>query len=316
MLKTMQIHQDLDEIPHIHHPVVTIGTFDGVHLGHQKILNRLREIAKAIDGETVLVSFWPHPRMVLNPDNHDVRLLSSFEEKIDLLNEHGINHLISIPFTKSFSQTSSQAFIEDILIRKIGTRKLVIGYDHRFGRGREGGFEHLMANQGKYGFELEEISRQDIDNNGVSSTKIRTALEIGDISTANAFLGRPYELRGIVMKGEQIGRSIGFPTANINVPNPHKLIPMDGVYVVEIEWHGNRREGIMNIGKRPTLNGHNQTVEVHVFDFEGNLYGKQLKVYFHHFLRKEKKFDSLEALKAQIEKDKMAALSFFNLKPK
>ncbi len=312
----MQIHQDLDRITRIHHPVVTIGTFDGVHLGHQKILNRLGEIAKDIDGETVLVSFWPHPRMVLNPDNHNIRLLSTFEEKIDLLNEQGIHHLVSIPFTKSFSQTSSQQFVEDILIKKIGTEKLVIGYDHRFGRGREGGFEHLKANQDKYGFELEEISRQDIDNNGVSSTKIRNALETGDLSTAKSFLGRPYELRGIVVKGQQIGRSIGFPTANISVPHPYKLIPMDGVYVVEVEWEDVRREGVMNIGKRPTLNGQNQTVEVHVFDFEGNLYGKPLKVYFHQFLRGEKKFESLESLKSQIEKDKLAAMSFFNLKPK
>ncbi len=316
MLKTMQIHQDLDDIPHIHHPVVTIGTFDGVHLGHQKILKRLSEIAGECNGETVLVSFWPHPRMVLNPDNHNIKLLSTFEEKIQLLSEHGVSHLISIPFTKAFSQTPSQQFVEDILIKKIGTKKLVIGYDHRFGRGREGGFDHLKANQQNYGFELEEISRQDIDNNGISSTKIRAALESGDLSTAKSFLGRPYTLEGTVMKGEQVGRSIGFPTANIHVANPNKLIPMDGVYVVEVEWNGKRLEGIMNIGKRPTLDGQNQTVEVHVIDFEGNLYGKQLKVYFHHFLRKEKKFGGLESLKMQLEKDKMAALSFFNLKPK
>ncbi|WP_114750791.1 bifunctional riboflavin kinase/FAD synthetase [Pleomorphovibrio marinus] len=312
----MQIYEDLDEIPHIQHPVVTIGTFDGVHLGHQKILKRLGEIANAINGETVLVTFWPHPRMVLNPEGHNIKLLSSFEEKKALLRQYGVDHLISIRFTKAFSQTSSQSFVEDILIEKIGTQKLVIGYDHRFGRGREGSFEHLKANQDKYGFELEEISRQDIDNNGISSTKTRVALESGDLDTAKAFLGRPYELSGTVIKGKQIGRSLGFPTANIEVANPNKLIPMDGVYVVEVEWEGMLKEGMLNIGNRPTLSGQNKTVEVHVFEFEGDLYGKQIKVYFHDFLRREKKFDGLDSLKAQLAKDKISTMSYFQLKPK
>lgn len=312
----MQIYEDLNEIPRIQHPVVTIGTFDGVHLGHQKILSRLGDIAQAINGETVLVTFWPHPRMVLNPEGHNTKLLSSIEEKIALLRQYEVNHLISIPFTKAFSQTSSQSFVEDILIKKIGTKKLVIGYDHRFGRGREGSFEHLKANQDSYGFELEEISRQDIDNIGISSTKIRKALESGDLKTAKTFLGRPFELTGHVVKGKQIGRSLGFPTANLQVTDPNKLIPMDGVYVVEVKWEGISKEGMLNIGNRPTLSGQNKTVEVHVFEFEGDLYGKQLKVYFHDFLRKEKKFEGLDYLKAQLEKDKVSAMRIFNLKPK
>lgn len=307
----MKIHKDLSQLPAIHQPVVTIGTFDGVHLGHQKILNRVRELARETGGESVLLTFWPHPRMVLRPDNHQIKLLSTQEEKQRLLSRFGIDHLVSIPFTESFAATSSEEFIQHILIEKIGTRKLVIGYDHRFGKGREGGFEYLQANQGRFGFELEEISREDIDHIGISSTKIRRALEDGDLGTASSFLGRPYELTGQVVKGNQLGRKIGFPTANLQISEVHKLIPKDGAYVVSV-LHGNKVfRGMLNIGNRPTLKGSNKTVETHLIGFAGDLYGEELEVHFHQYLREEQKFDTLEQLTGQLNSDKQAVLEFF-----
>ncbi|MEX0883168.1 MAG: riboflavin biosynthesis protein RibF, partial [Cyclobacteriaceae bacterium] len=227
----MKIYKSLENFPFIQRPVVTIGTFDGVHLGHQKILKRIQKIAQKTNGESVLITFWPHPRMVLNPDNHGIKILNTFKEKVALLESFGIHHLLSIPFTREFSKMSSEAFIQEILIEKIHTHKLVIGYDHRFGKGREGSFDHLKNNQTQYGFDLEEIPRQDIDNIGISSTKIRKALETGRIRTANEFLGRSYFLEGTVIKGNQIGRTLGFPTANIQLPDPNKLVPKDGAYL-------------------------------------------------------------------------------------
>jgi riboflavin kinase / FMN adenylyltransferase len=306
----MKVYEGVDDFVPVKNPVVTIGTFDGVHLGHQKILSRIRGIADEINGETVLITFWPHPRLVLYPKEHNIRLLTSFEEKCELLEQFGIDHLVSIPFTHEFSEMRSQDFIHKILIKKINTRKLVIGYDHRFGRGREGGFEHLKANQSRYGFDLEEISRQDIHDVGISSTKIRKALETGDIKTANSFLGREFALDGIVIKGQQIGRSMGFPTANISIPNEYKLVPMDGAYIVNVALEKKILKGMLNIGNRPTVNGEVKTVEVHLFDFNENLYGKHLKVYFKEFLRPEKKFGNLEELKAQLEKDREASKRF------
>lgn len=296
----MKIYEGLSDFPKVSNPVVTSGTFDGVHLGHQKILHRIREIARSIDGETVLLTFWPHPRLVLYPDEHNLRLLSTFEEKAKLLRQFGIDHLVTIPFTKEFSQLSSKEFIQNILVDQIRTKKLVIGYDHRFGRNREGSFEYLQANHREFGFDLEEISRQDVQDIGVSSTKIRQALESGDISTAIDYLGRPYELNGIVIKGQQIGRSIGFPTANVHIPNDYKLIPKDGVYAVEAMVNGSLYKAMLNIGNRPTVDGTKKTVEAHLFDFQGDLYDKQITVYLKAFLRDEQKFNGLEALKNQL----------------
>lgn len=303
----MKIYEGLGEFPKISNAVVTSGTFDGVHLGHQKILHRIRELARSINGETVLITFWPHPRLVLYPDEHKLRLLSTFEEKAKLLREAGIDHLITIPFTKEFSQLTSKEFIESVIVNTIQTKKLVIGYDHRFGKNREGSFEYLQAHHKEYGFDLEEISRQDVDDIGVSSTKIRHALETSDIETAINYLGRPYELNGLVIKGQQIGRSIGFPTANIHIPNDYKLIPKDGVYAVEALVNGALYKAMLNIGNRPTVNGTKKTVEANLFDFQGDLYDKQITIYIKAFLREEKKFDGLEALKAQLFLDQKNA---------
>lgn len=303
----MKIYEGLADFPKLKNAVVTSGTFDGVHLGHQKILQRIREIAKSIDGETVLITFWPHPRLVLFPEEHKLRLLSTFEEKAKLLRQFGVDHLVSIPFTKEFSELTSDEFIQNVLVDKIRCKKLVIGYDHRFGKNREGSFEYLKANHSKFGFDLEEIPRQDVDDIGISSTKIRKALEAGDVDTAINYLGRPYELNGLVIKGQQIGRSIGFPTANIHIPNDYKLIPKDGVYAVEAMVNDKIYKAMLNIGNRPTVDGQKKTVEAHLFDFQGDLYDKQITIYFKAFLRDERKFDGLEALKSQLRLDQLNA---------
>ena len=274
----MKIYKSLDDFPDIQKPVVTIGSFDGVHLGHQKILKRLKNIAKSINGETVLVSFWPHPRMVLFPESHGIKLL----------------------------------YIEKILVEKIKTKKLVIGYDHRFGRGREGSFAHLHAEQGRYNFELEEIPRKDIDNIGISSTKIRKALETGNIVLANEFLGRPYNLQGEVIEGDKIGRTIGFPTANIKLEEKNKLVPMDGAYIVRVLIEDKAYEGMLNIGIRPTISGERRNIEVNILDFDQDIYGKIINMELLAFLRSEKKFENLNALKKQLNIDQEQVVDFFS----
>lgn len=307
----MKIYEGLNDFLPIQNAVVTLGTFDGVHLGHRKILARIREIADQIRGETVVVTFWPHPRLVLYPQEHNIKLLTSFEEKASLLRKFGVDHLVTIPFTKEFSQLSSEEFIQKVLLEKIQTKVLVIGYDHRFGKDREGSFDHLLSNKSRYGFELEEIPREDIDHIGISSTKIRTALAEGKVDIARTYLGRDFELNGVIIKGQQLGRSIGFPTANIKILHDYKLIPGDGAYAVSVNLENQKYQGMLNIGNRPTVNGIEKTVEVNLFNYSGNLYDKRLSVGFKVFLRAEKKFNSLEELQAQLEKDRMAAKAFF-----
>jgi riboflavin kinase/FMN adenylyltransferase len=304
----MQIHEGLADFPSIPNAVVTSGTFDGVHVGHQKILSRLSELAKKNKGETVLLTYWPHPRLVLYPKEHHLRLLSTFNEKVSLLRDFGIDHLIVLPFTPEFSQMSSVDFIQQILVDKIQTKCLVIGYDHKFGKNREGSFDYLQAHSEELGFAIEEISRQDIDDMGVSSSKIRIALESGDLPTATSYLGRPYSLTGEVVIGQQIGRSIGFPTANIQVKDDYKLLPKNGVYAVTVQVEDQQYKGMLNLGNRPTVSGEQKTIEVHLFDFAGDLYHKSLSVNFIQFLREEKKFADLSALKDQLILDQEKAL--------
>lgn len=307
----MKIYEGLNDFLPIQNAVVTLGTFDGVHLGHQKILARIREIADDRKGETVLITFWPHPRLVLYPGEHKIKLLTSFEEKAALLRKFGIDHLITIPFTKEFSQLSSEEFIQKVLVEKIQTKVLVIGYDHRFGKDREGGFDHLMANKERYGFELEEIPREDVDDISISSTKIRNALAEGRVDIARTCLGRDFELNGVIIKGQQLGRSIGFPTANIKILHDYKMIPGDGAYAVSVHLEDKMYQGMLNIGNRPTVNGLEKTVEVNVFDFSGDLYDKRLTIGFKTFLRAERKFNNLEELRAQLEKDRLTAKAYF-----
>ncbi|MEK0442617.1 MAG: hypothetical protein RL403_1595 [Bacteroidota bacterium] len=304
----MKIYQQLTDFHPPHFSVVTSGTFDGVHLGHQKILRRLQELANRKQGETVLLTYWPHPRLILQPEDKSLRLLTSLSEKVKLLEGMGVDHLIILPFTKELSQMSSEEFIRDILVDKIQTKTLVIGYDHKFGKNREGSFEYLQSHSHLFGFAIEEISRQDVDDLGVSSTKIRTALAQGDISIANKYLGRPYDLSGQVVKGQQIGRSIGFPTANIQIADNYKLLPRDGAYAVYADVNSIRYKAILNIGDRPTVDGEKKTIEAHLIDFEGDLYGQELRIYFQEFLREEKRFESLDALKNQLAVDRERAI--------
>lgn len=307
----MRIYYSIDDFSPVKNAVVTSGTFDGVHVGHKKILSRLTEIARKTNGETVVITFWPHPRLVLYPDDTQLRLLNTFEEKAELLKGQGVNHLLRIPFTKEFSQLSSEQFITKILVEKIGTKKLVIGYDHHFGKNREGSFEQLKLNGPKYGFEVEEIPRQDIDNIAVSSTKIRKSIEAADLATANHLLGQPYTLSGRVVKGDQLGRQLGYPTANIEIDSIYKLVPADGIYAVQVRHANAVYHGALYIGNRPTVNGTRKVIEVNIFNFAREIYGETLTVEFHAFIRHDKKLDSLDALKNQIALDKEHVLQSF-----
>ena len=296
----------------VRNPVVTTGTFDGVHLGHQKIISRLKEIATEHNGETVLLTFYPHPRMVLFPEDNELRLISTQAEKIELLEKYGVDHLIIYPFTKEFSRLSSVEFVRNILVNSIGTKRLVIGYNHHFGRNREGSLEHLKEYGPVYGFEVEEIPAKDIDHIEVSSTKIRKALQIGDVTTANEYLGHEYSLTGKVVDGKKLGRTIGYPTANIVVEDKYKLIPADGVYAVKVKQAGVMYGGMLNIGNNPTVNGKHKTIEVNIFDFEKDIYGQDATIYFVQRLRDELKFNGLEELKAAIANDEIESLKILN----
>jgi len=304
----MKIYHSLEDFTRLPNAVVTSGTFDGVHVGHQKILHRLKEIASKHNGETVVITFWPHPQMVLHPENHSLKLLNTFEEKAALLKAEGIQHLLRIEFTKEFSHISSLDFIQKILVETIGTKKLVIGYDHRFGHNREGSFEQLKLNATNYGFDVEEISRQDVDHISVSSSKIRQALEKSDIETATHLLGKPYMLTGQIVQGDKLGRELGYPTANVEVDSRYKLIPADGIYAVNVKYENKIFKGMLYIGPRPTVNGTNQVIEVNIFDFNREIYGESITIYFHRYLRGDKKFDNLDLLKQQLHRDKEDAL--------
>ncbi len=304
----MKIYHGIDDFVRLPLAVVTSGTFDGVHIGHQKILTRLKEVAERSQGETVVITFWPHPRLVLHPEDDTLKLLNTFEEKAELLKAQGVQHLVRIPFTKEFSQLSSEQFITEILVDKLGTKKLVIGYDHHFGKNREGSFEQLKNNASRYGFEVEEISRQDIDNVGVSSSEIRKAIEAGDVSAANHFLGTPYSLTGRVVTGDKLGRLLGYPTANLEIDTKYKLIPNDGIYAVTVDYEHQRLKGMLYIGNRPTINGIKRNIEVNIFNFDKDIYGDALTLHFHSLIRMDMKFSDLEGLKKQMDLDKEQAL--------
>jgi riboflavin kinase/FMN adenylyltransferase len=305
----MLVIEDIAALPLIEKAVVTSGTFDGVHIGHQKILKRLCSLAKTINGKSVVITFWPHPRFVLSPDDNKLKLLSTFEEKAEVLEQNGVDYLIKIPFTKAFSELSSEDFINSILIEKLKTNILVIGYDHRFGHNREGSFDYLKKNEAQYGFKVEEIPKQELEDVAVSSTKIRNALLERDVKTANSYLGRPYSLTGKVVEGAKIGRTIGFPTANLQITEAFKLIPSNGVYAIRTKIADQLKSGMLNIGIRPTVNGATRTIEAHIFDFSGDLYGKMLQVEIISQIREEKKFPNLDSLKNQLISDKEVALS-------
>ncbi|MDG1396803.1 MAG: bifunctional riboflavin kinase/FAD synthetase [Polaribacter sp.] len=288
---------------------VTIGTFDGVHFGHQKIIERLVFEAKKAKKKSVLLTFFPHPRMVLQKDA-SIELINTIDERASLLEKTGLDYLIIHPFSKAFSRTSAFEFVRDILVNQLNISKLIIGYDHHFGKNREGNITQLTEYSHLYDFNVEEIPAQDIDDVSVSSTKIRKALHLGNLKTANNYLGYNFMLCGTVVNGKKLGEKIGYPTANINVKEDYKLIPKTGVYIVKTKIQNKTVFGMMNIGNRPTVNGNHQTIEVHFFDFNKDLYGKKLTIELIYFLRDEKKFGSIDLLIHQLKKDERTARDY------
>ncbi len=304
----MKVYYSLAEFPKLENAIVTQGTFDGVHAAHKVIISQLKDLAKSTNGQTVLITFDPHPRTILYPDDHGLHLLSTLDEKIELLREQGIDHLLVLPFTQEFSRLSSLQFIRDIIVNCIHTKFLVIGYNHRFGKNREGSFTHLLEYGPAYGFEVIEIAEQDIDKVSVSSTRIRTALNEGDVALASRYLGRFYALAGMVIHGREMGKTLGYPTANIQVSDPIKLIPADGVYAVFVWVQNKKYGGMLNIGNNPTIPGKGRSIEVNIFNFSLSIYNQSIRIEFVDKLRDELKFNTLEDLKTQLHKDKLHAL--------
>ena len=288
---------------------VTIGTFDGVHFGHQKILEKLVSEAKSAGKKSVLLTFFPHPRMVLQK-NAKIEMINTIEERSALLEKTGLDYLIIHPFSKAFSRTTALEFVRDTLVNTLNISKLIIGYDHHFGKNREGNIDQLTEYSHLYDFTVEEILAQDIDDVSVSSTKIRRALAGGNLKTANNYLGYNFMLNGLVVNGKQLGGKIGYPTANIDVQEAYKLIPKTGVYVVQSTIEDKTIFGMMNIGSRPTVDGNHQTIEVHFFDFNQDLYGKHLTISLLYFLRDEHKFDAISSLVLQLKKDEETARNY------
>jgi riboflavin kinase / FMN adenylyltransferase len=302
----MQVYHNLEEVPFIGNAVLTIGNFDGVHLGHAHILKSL--VDQEYDGlQSMVITMWPHPRKVLNPDLEGLRFLTSIEEKITLLKNIGIDHLLIIPFTKTFSELTALSFVQNILHDKIGVKKIVLGYDHCFGKNREGDLTFLSNYTHIFKYKLQEIPKQEVDSLAISSSEIRKYLESGQLSEAKALLGRNYSLSGLVVEGNKLGRTIGFPTANISLLFEEKLIPKNGVYAVFVHIGEKQFKGMMNIGYRPTVLGNSLSIEVNIFDFSQDIYGQTISIEFVHYLREEQKFSSLEALKKQLQTDKKNA---------
>jgi riboflavin kinase / FMN adenylyltransferase len=326
----LKIYNNLSDFKKLDNAVVTIGTFDGVHFGHQKIIKQLVQKAKADHGESVILTFFPHPRMIIDPENQDLKMINTINEKAEILKGLGVDHLIITPFTRDFSNQLPEDYIKNTLVDHIGTKHIIIGYDHRFGKDRSGNLNVLKAAGTHFGFTVEEIMEQDIHDVAVSSTKIRQALLAGDVSLANDYLGYPFSIFGRVIKGDKIGRTIGFPTANIFVEETYKLIPGDGIYAVTVEMSSEFKEdlestsglptsdsglrtykGMAYIGQRPTINGMTRNIEVNIFDFNQEIYGQDIKMNFLKFLRHDVKFTGLAALTVQLQKDKEATLDYF-----
>jgi len=305
----MQVHRDLDHLPEFRNAIITIGTFDGVHAGHRFIIEQLQQAANACGGETVIVTFDPHPREVLLPKPNNIRLLTTLPEKIALLERAGIDHLVVVPFTKAFSEMAARSYLEDFLVARFQPHTIIIGYDHRFGHNREGGLELLEAEQQQYGFTLIEIPQQVVHDLTVSSTKIRKSLQEGGVQLANELLGYTYFLTGTVVHGDKMGRQLGYPTANLQLADERKLIPAEGIYAVKAQLSGHKEwiPAVMSIGFRPTFNGTDLRLEVHIFDFNEDIYGQELTVHFVEYIRSNLKFDNVDALIVQMDKDSAQA---------
>lgn len=299
----MRVFRSVEGLPEFNNGVLTIGTFDGVHLGHQQILKRINEEAAAIGGESIILTFHPHPRLVVNPNDTSLKLLNTLEEKIALMEQYGVDNLIVAPFSIEFSKLTARQYVEDFLWKNIRPKRVVIGYDHRFGNNREGGLDLFLELGKELGFEVEEIAKQMVDDLAVSSTKVRNALQAGEVAQANHLLGHQYSLHGTVVEGHQMGRQLGYPTANIHPNNPNKLIPAMGVYAVKIKLEGELYPAMMNIGNNPTFEGRASSIEANLFDFDRDIYGMELDVIFVQRLRDELKFDNKEALIKQMAED-------------
>ncbi len=326
----MKVHRELaGSLPEFRHAVITIGTFDGVHLGHRQIIAQMKEEASHIGGETVIITFNPHPRKIVSSVPGDVKLLNTLDEKTRLLEEAGIDHLVVVPFDHHFSNQTAKQYITDFLYRYFKPHTIIIGYDHHFGKGREGNYRLLETYGASLGFQVKEIPEQLQNEIVVSSTRIRTAIIDNHIEAANALLGYPYFFEGLVVEGNRLGRTLGYPTANLHVASEEKLIPGNGVYAVRVNvWEEvesqklevkNQKvlpsyDGMMNIGIRPTIDGKKRVIEVHIFDFNEDIYGQTLQVKVEHYLRGEVKFTGLDELKIQLQKDKEAAIRLLNIK--
>ena len=305
----MKQHTSADTFDGLKGTVVTIGTFDGVHLGHRKIIDRLLASAQSNDLESVVLTFFPHPRMVLQKDT-GIKLINSIDERIALLEASGLDHLIIHPFTKAFSRLTAEEFVKDILVDQLKARKVIIGYDHRFGRNRNANIEDLKAFGTQYDFEVEEISKQDVDDVAVSSTKIRKALNEGDLNKANEYLGYPFMLNGIVSRGKGLGKKFNYPTANLKIEETYKLIPAKGVYVARASINSKEVYGMMSIGTNPTVGGSDLTIETFFFDFEADLYDQHLQIELLTRIRDEKKFNSVDELIAAMQADERFSRDF------
>ncbi|MBX3240895.1 MAG: bifunctional riboflavin kinase/FAD synthetase [Chitinophagaceae bacterium] len=304
----MQIHRHIGSLPVFRNAVVTTGTFDGVHTGHWQIISQLKEEARRTNGETVIITFHPHPRQII-PGQNPIQLLNSQPEKIRLLEQKGIDHLVIVPFTTDFSEQSAEDYITRFLVKSINPRCIIIGYDHRFGKDRKGDYRMLEAYGAKLGFVVKEIPEKVLNEVAVSSTRIRKALLSGNIDTANELLGYEYNFEGMVVKGNQLGRAIGYPTANLEITDRNKLVPGDGIYAVLVEINGTLYKGMMSIGVRPTIdNSGHRTIEVNIFDFDEDIYGATLRVHLKYYLRPELKFNDLNELTAQLAEDKINTL--------
>ncbi len=307
----LKIFHSINDFSSTKKTILTLGTFDGVHIGHKKILKKLTQNTENQKYESLVLTFFPHPRMVLQ-EHSDIKLLNTIDEKIDLLEKIGIENLVIHPFDEAFSRLTAEEFVSNILVDRFHIQKIVIGHDHRFGRNRTANIDDLIAYGKEYGFEVEQISVQEINDISVSSTKIRNALLEGDMALANDYLGYNYFLTGSIIQGKQLGRTIGFPTANLKIEENYKLIPQNGVYIVKSIIDGQSVFGMMNIGFNPTVNGQKQSIEIHYFDFNADLYNQKISVSILQRIRSEQKFESVDLLKEQLEKDKKTALAFLN----
>jgi riboflavin kinase/FMN adenylyltransferase len=311
----MRVFRDLNNLPAFKNSVITIGTFDGVHKGHQKLIERINFLAQQNEGESIIITFHPHPRIVINPEDKTLRLLNTIDEKVALLEKYGVDNVVIVPFSRDFSEQTAEDYISNFLVKNFSPKNIVIGYDHKFGKNRTGDYHLLEQMKDRFGYSMEEISKETLDDIGISSTKIRNALQSADIKLANELLGHNYTVSGTVVRGLQNGRKLGFPTANLQVADEYKLIPKTAIYAVKVTdaaVPGQSYKGMLSIGYNPTFEGKEQTIEVNILDYNKDIYGNTLTLEFIEYIRNEKKFDSLDALIAEIKNDEWKTREILN----